>query len=154
MDETQFSGIKAAGDWELDVLGVPFGGHDNGTDSDGQFFSANTEVYADQFPSPPVVYYHGYEPDGRPSGEPHIIGKVTKIENDELTLTFQDYETLKMMVNDHLLASMKSSKTTYDKITHPLDLKWKNLLEKMNAFQEKQDALKMKFSFALGTKNG
>jgi len=80
MDETQFSGIKAAGDWELDVLGVPFGGHDNGTDSDGQFFSANTEVYADQFPSPPVVYYHGYEPDGRPSGEPHIIGKVTKIE--------------------------------------------------------------------------
>jgi len=79
MDETQFSGIKAAGDWELDVLGVPFGGHDNGADSDGQYFSANTQVYADQFPSPPVVYYHGYEPDGKPSGEPHIIGKVTRI---------------------------------------------------------------------------
>ena len=79
MEDQQFSGIKAAGDWELDVLGVPFGGPNGGRDSDGQYFSSNTNVYAEQFPSPPVVYYHGYEPDGKPSGEPHIIGKVTRI---------------------------------------------------------------------------
>ncbi len=72
--------IKAAGDWELDVLGVPFGGPNGGRDSDGQFFSPNTNVYADQFPSPPVVYYHGYTPEGRPDGDPQIIGKVTGIE--------------------------------------------------------------------------
>ena len=69
-----------AGEWVLDVLGVPFGGPNGGRDSDGQFFSPSTNVYADQFPSPPVVYYHGYTPEGKPAGDPQIIGKVTGIE--------------------------------------------------------------------------
>jgi hypothetical protein len=58
---------------------------------------------------------------------------VESVENDENTLTWEDYETLHMMVNDHLLASMKGTKTTYDKISHPLDMKYKKLLEKMTA---------------------
>ena len=62
-----------------------------------------------------------------------VIEKVDSVVNDELTLTYDDYVNLHMMVNDKLLGSMKASKTTYDKISHPLDLKYKKLLEKMNA---------------------
>ena len=57
--------------------------------------------------------------------------KVVSIKNDENTLTFEDYSTLHMMVNDKLVASLKGTKTTYENVTHPLDLKYKNLLEKM-----------------------
>lgn len=74
--------VKAAGDWELDVLGVPYGGPNAGRDSDGEYFSADTQTYSDIFPSPPAVYYHGYSPEGKPMGEPAIIGKVTKIWRD------------------------------------------------------------------------
>ncbi len=58
---------------------------------------------------------------------------VVSIENDELTLTYEDYETLHMMVNDKLLNSMKDTKTTYENVTHPIDVKYKKLLEKMTA---------------------
>lgn len=74
--------IKTAGDWELDVLGVPFGGPNAGKDSDGEYFAPETKTYNDQFPSPPVVYYHGFSPEGKPMGEPAIIGTVQKIWND------------------------------------------------------------------------
>jgi 2'-5' RNA ligase len=68
--------VKAAGDWELDVLGVPFGGPDGGKDSDGQFFSARTNIHRESYPTIPAVYYHGLSPEGRPMGEPEIIGKA------------------------------------------------------------------------------
>jgi hypothetical protein len=59
--------------------------------------------------------------------------KVESIKNDELTLTYEDYKTLHMMVNDKLVWSMRESKTPYDKLTHPIDLKYKKLLEKMES---------------------
>ena len=68
--------VKAAGDWELDVLGVPFGGPDGGKDSDGQWFTARTNIHRESYPAIPVVYYHGLSPDRRPMGEPEIIGKA------------------------------------------------------------------------------
>ena len=68
--------VKMAGDWELDVLGVPFGGPNDGKDSDGQWFSPKTEVHADLYPVVPAVYYHGLDPSGRPMGDPEIIGKA------------------------------------------------------------------------------
>lgn len=77
-----FMPIKAAGDWELEVLGVPYGGPKNGKDSDGQYFSQKTNLYLDNFGSPLVVYYHGYEPDGKPSGEPDVIGKAEYFKAD------------------------------------------------------------------------
>src|SRR3990172_4613715 len=46
--------VKAVGDWELDVLAVPF----VGKDSDGQWFDANTDLMLSHFPTPPAVYYH------------------------------------------------------------------------------------------------
>jgi hypothetical protein len=75
--------IKAAGDWELDVLGVPFGGPKDGKDADGQFFSQKTNLYLDNFTAPLIVYYHGYSPEGQPMGEPEIIGKTERHWNDE-----------------------------------------------------------------------
>lgn len=70
--------VKAAGDWELDVLANPYGGPNNGRDADGQYFSPNTKFHEDQIPLPPVVYYHGYGDDKRPMGLPEFIGKTIK----------------------------------------------------------------------------
>ena len=81
-DPLFFTTVKAAGDWELDVLGVPYGGPNGGKDSDGEYFSPETKTYDDQFPNPPAVYYHGFSPEGKPMGEPAIIGKVQRIWKD------------------------------------------------------------------------
>ncbi len=70
--------VKASGDWQLDVLAIPYGGPKNGKDSDGQYFSTQTQLYEDKYPSPLVVYYHGYGPDGMPQGKPEIIGEIAK----------------------------------------------------------------------------
>ena len=65
-----------SGEWALDVRGVPF----HHKDSDGEWFTPDTDIYAEQFPSPLVLYYHSYGPDGKPQGKPEIIGKTTTIE--------------------------------------------------------------------------
>lgn len=67
--------------WELDVLGVPYGGPENGRDSDGQNFSQRTRLHEDKFPLPPVVYYHGMDEDGRSLGSPEYIGKTVGYED-------------------------------------------------------------------------
>jgi HK97 family phage major capsid protein len=64
-------------------LGVPFGGPRNGRDTDGQFFSKNTDIHHDFYPEIPVFYYHGYTPDGEPQGEPVIIGKAVYNKQDD-----------------------------------------------------------------------
>ena len=66
--------------WELDVLGVPYGGPNGGRDSDGEYFSAQTKLYLDKYPTVPAVYYHGYDENGQPASEPQIIGKTTGYE--------------------------------------------------------------------------
>lgn len=67
--------VKAdGGAWVLEVLGVPFGGPNNGRDSDGEYFSAKTNVYADRFPVAPAIYFHGYDENNKPSSEPQYIG--------------------------------------------------------------------------------
>ena len=81
MTEHTVIAVKAAagdGDtWELDVLGVPYGGPNNGRDSDGEYFSAATNLYLDKYPTVPAVYYHGFDENGVPASEPQIIGKTT-----------------------------------------------------------------------------
>ncbi len=74
---TKSASVKAVGDWELDVLAVPFGGPNHGKDADNEYFSDKTDLYHSHFKSPLVTYYHGFEPDGRnPQGTPEIIGSV------------------------------------------------------------------------------
>ena len=68
--------VKAAGDMELEVLLVPFGGPDNGRDTDGQFFSDKTNIQQDIYKTVPAYYYHGYDPDGKPQGDPVVIGRM------------------------------------------------------------------------------
>lgn len=72
--------IKAAGDWTLDVLGLPYGGPHKGRDSQGEYFSADTKWLLDRgFPElPPAVYYHGFSPEGKPMGAPEYIGRTVK----------------------------------------------------------------------------
>ncbi len=72
-----FGAVKAAGDWQLDVLGIPYGSSAN-LDTDGQYFDAATALHEDKFPLPPAVYYHGFGPDKTPMGTPEYIGKTVK----------------------------------------------------------------------------
>lgn len=66
----------AGEDWVLDVLGVPYGGPWDGKDSYGTFWDDETEMHEDKYGLPPIVYYHGLNPDGSPAGSPEYIGKA------------------------------------------------------------------------------
>lgn len=68
------SAVKAVGDWELDVLGVPFGGPQAGKDSDGEYFTKDTDTMQAVFKTIPAFYYHGFTPDGKAQGDPQPIG--------------------------------------------------------------------------------
>ncbi len=74
--------IKTAGEWSLDVLGCPFGSNTN-RDAHGEWFSPHTQFHAEQIPLPPVVYYHGFDPQGQPQGTPEFIGKTVRRWIDE-----------------------------------------------------------------------
>lgn len=74
--------VKALDDMKLEILAIPFGGPDD-LDSDGEYFNAKTRIHADKFPEIPLVYYHGYDPDGKPSEEPHYIGTAKYSRTDE-----------------------------------------------------------------------
>lgn len=64
--------VKAVGDWELDVLAIPF----NSIDSDGQWFDASTDIMHEAFSTPLVVYQHGIKQGARGfQDKPQIIGK-------------------------------------------------------------------------------
>ncbi len=73
--------IKAVGDWELEVLAIPYGGPNKGRDAQGEYFSEETNLYLDKFDNPIVSYYHGFDPDGYPQGEPEEIGEVLSRES-------------------------------------------------------------------------
>lgn len=74
--------VKAAGDWELDVLGVPFGSPDD-RDAQRQFFSEKTELYLQPGEVTPVFYFHGVEPDGRrEQAQPEQIGTAKYLRKD------------------------------------------------------------------------
>ena len=75
--------IKAAGDMELDVLLVPFGGPLNGKDTDGQYFDASTVTQHEIYKTIPAYYYHGYDPNGNPQGDPEVIGMMHYDHTDE-----------------------------------------------------------------------
>lgn len=64
--------IKAVGDWELDVLAIPFS-----KDTDGQWFDENTDIMEDIFQTPLVAYQHGIEQGAKEfQGKPIKLGSV------------------------------------------------------------------------------
>ncbi len=72
--------LKTAGDWELDVLAVPYGGPDFGKDAQGEFFTPDTDLALENFETPLVVYYHGFDENKMPMKTPEIIGEVVSQE--------------------------------------------------------------------------
>ncbi len=81
--------VKAAGDFELDILANPYGGPNGGKDSDGEFFSPNTKFHEDKIPYPPIVHYHGYGDDKKPEGLPDFLGMPTKRWVDKLGVWYR-----------------------------------------------------------------
>jgi len=70
--------IKSDSAWELDVLGVPYGGHDNGRDSDAQYFDETTQLHADKYGLPTATVYHSLNDDGDGLTESvEYVGKAT-----------------------------------------------------------------------------
>jgi hypothetical protein len=70
-----FATVKALGDRTLE-LRVAYG-----YDAHGERFSAKTDFDIENFPTPPVLYYHGYDEKGKPMGKPVVIGRTTKRES-------------------------------------------------------------------------
>src|SRR3990172_650511 len=69
-DGLRVKAVLGGDEWELDVLSAPYGGHINGKDAHGEYFSPRTNFYEnDGAPLPLVFYYHGYTPDGKPQGD-------------------------------------------------------------------------------------
>lgn len=76
--------IKAAGDWELDVLGMPFGDPQH-RDSDKQYFTPQTFTdLKTNGGEQPVYYYHGFTPDGKEQVMPEKIGTAKFSQTDTL----------------------------------------------------------------------
>ena len=68
-----FITAKAVGDWELDVLAIPFGSRD----SDGQWFDDRTEIMPEAFTTPLIVYQHGVKQGAQALDEkPIVVGKT------------------------------------------------------------------------------
>ncbi len=66
--------VKAVGDWELDVLAVPF----VGVDGDGQYFDASTDVMEKAFSTPIGIYQHGIKQGGQDYQDKPVIVGYTK----------------------------------------------------------------------------
>lgn len=67
------------------VLGVPFGGHISGRDTDGQAFHDGTDIWLTPGDIVNLTYYHGLGPDsyGDWQNPPVVIGRATYTEKDE-----------------------------------------------------------------------
>lgn len=75
-DTAVIATIKALGDRTLE-LRVAWG-WDNHKE---QFHSEQTDFDTENFPTPPVAYYHGYTEKGKPAPKPVYIGRTIKREN-------------------------------------------------------------------------
>jgi len=82
-DITRIKAVMDGSEWALDVLSAPYGGPNHGKDAHGEYFSPRTNFYENEgAPLPLVAYYHGYTPDGKPQGDPEIIGRAVKTWRD------------------------------------------------------------------------
>lgn len=71
---TPYASMKAVGDRLIEVK-VAYGGHKGGKDSHGEYFSPNTDFDPENFPAPPLLYYHGFDANGKKMGKPAVTGK-------------------------------------------------------------------------------
>lgn len=67
--------VKAVGEWELDVMVVPFGSKSK-SDSDGQWYDPETEIMEKAFDTPLVIYQHGVKQGAKGvEAKPLVIGR-------------------------------------------------------------------------------
>lgn len=72
--ETTVIAIKAdTGEWILDILAIPFGSPQE-RDAQGEYFSAKTNLHTERYPTPPLVYYHGFESAKKRAEKPVYVG--------------------------------------------------------------------------------
>ena len=74
---------KTVDGWALEVLGAPYGGHLDGRDADGEYFSDQTDFMLDVGDKRPVLYYHGAN-----QSKPDVIGTATVSRRDSAGLWF------------------------------------------------------------------
>jgi HK97 family phage major capsid protein len=62
--------------YPAEILGVPFGGHIEGRDTDGEAFHDETDIVLNKGDEVPLTYFHGYGPDDiiEIQNPPEIIG--------------------------------------------------------------------------------
>lgn len=80
---------KVDGQWVLEVLGAPYGGHVMGRDADGEYFTDRTDFMVDIGDERPVLYYHGADELGSPAPRPEVIGKARVSRRDHQGLWFE-----------------------------------------------------------------
>jgi hypothetical protein len=68
-----YATLKALADRHLEVK-VAYGGHKAGKDSHNEYFSARTDFDSENFPAPPLLYYHGFNESGKRMGKPAVTG--------------------------------------------------------------------------------
>lgn len=69
--------MKAAGNRTIDVR-IAFGSP-RSKDSHGEYFSKRTDLAESDFPTPPLIYYHGYDQrTGKAMAKPVVIGTPLK----------------------------------------------------------------------------
>lgn len=83
----QSESIKTVGDCEIEILGIPFGNSTH-KDSDGEYFTKDTNLHLDKFPSPLLVYQHGYRKDDvtgkpQPIKDPPLVGGLRYDRTDD-----------------------------------------------------------------------
>lgn len=71
-----YATVKALGDRVMELrVAWGYDGHNE------QFHPERTDFDLENFPTPPVAYYHGYKADGKPAPRPVYIGKTIKRDN-------------------------------------------------------------------------
>lgn len=85
-----YATLKALGNRQIEVK-VAYGGHKGGRDSHGEYFSARTDFDTENFPSPPLLYYHGYSETGKKMARPVVTGSCVsrRAGTDGHYLTYQ-----------------------------------------------------------------
>lgn len=68
-----YASIKALADRHLEVK-VSYYGHKGGKDSHLEFFDAATDFAVEDFPTPPLLYYHGFDEKGKKQARPVTTG--------------------------------------------------------------------------------
>lgn len=72
---TPYASMKALGGRQLDVK-VSYYGHKDGKDSHKEYFDPRTDFAVEDFPTPPLLYYHGFDSNGKKMGKPAVTGKL------------------------------------------------------------------------------